>query len=247
MWKKAIRSLFESFGIIASRSPYTLNTTFLPEKVRGHALSVKLQEPVDYDGSPLPWFTYPAIEYLSCLDLRDKKVFEWGSGNSSRWFAQHTKLVVSVERRAEWAQKIASYNLPNLAIVFEPDPMKTVEVIAQRPEAPFDVIVVDDMHRDLCCEIATQYLAETGLIIMDNLDQTELGVVQGAHFLRKKGFIQVDFFGFAPVVSFTSVTSFFFSRHFDFERLNEHAPVIPIGSSNCPRYLAMSKDPKNFR
>ncbi len=239
--------MLKPFGIIVTRSPYILNTTFLLEKVRGHALSVERQESVDYDGSPLPWITYPAIEYLSSLDLRDKKVFEWGCGNGSRWFAQHAKLVVSVERREEWAQKIAAYRLPNLEIVVEPDIPKTVEVIAQRPEAPFDVIVIDDELRDQCCEIAPKYLAENGLIILDNSEQTELGASQGAKYLRENEFIQVDFYGFVPIVSFTSVTSFFFSRKFDFKPLNERMPTEPIGSPTCARYLKLSKDPKNFR
>lgn len=28
---------------------------------------------VDRDGNPIPWYTYPAIEYLSQFDYRDKK------------------------------------------------------------------------------------------------------------------------------------------------------------------------------
>lgn len=28
---------------------------------------------LDRDGNPIPWYTYPAIEYLSQFDYRDKK------------------------------------------------------------------------------------------------------------------------------------------------------------------------------
>jgi hypothetical protein len=247
MIKKTLRAIFKSFGLIISRSPYILNTTFLLEKVRGRVLSVQLQESVDYDGSPLPWITYPAIEYLSSLDLSDKKIFEWGCGNGSRFFATRAKKVVSVERNLEWAEKISSYRHSNLEIVVEPDLVKNVEVIAHRPEAPFDVVIIDDELRDKCCEIAIDFLAENGLIIVDNTDHTALGASQGAEYLRNKGFIQVDFYGFAPIVNFTSVTSFFFTRKFDFKPLQEPMPGKPIGSPDCPRYLELSKDPKNFR
>ena len=238
MLKKAIRAALKPFGIIVSRSPYILNTTFLLEKVRGHALSEQMQESVDYDGSPLPWLTYPAIEYLASLDLREKKVFEWGCGNGSRWFAGRAKTVVSVERSKEWAEKIAAYQLPNLEIVVEPDIPKTAEVIARRPEAPFDVIVIDDEQRDRCCEIAPRYLSENGLIILDNSERHPAAT----QHLRSQNFIQVDFYGFAPIISFTSVTSFFFSRMFDFQPLNQRMPGEPIGSHACERYLSLSKD-----
>lgn len=29
---------------------------------------------IDKDGNPIPWYTYPAIEYLSQFDYGDKKV-----------------------------------------------------------------------------------------------------------------------------------------------------------------------------
>ena len=38
---------------------------------------------VDRDGNPLPWYTYPAIEYLSQFDYGEKTIFEFGCGYSS--------------------------------------------------------------------------------------------------------------------------------------------------------------------
>lgn len=34
---------------------------------------------IDRDGNPIPWYTYPAIEYLSQFDVTDKDVFEFGA------------------------------------------------------------------------------------------------------------------------------------------------------------------------
>ena len=35
---------------------------------------------LDKDGNPIPWYTYPAIEYLSQFDYSDKEIFEYGCG-----------------------------------------------------------------------------------------------------------------------------------------------------------------------
>lgn len=40
----------------------------------GHFLSVFRMSSVDNKGEPVPWFTYPAIDYLKSIDL-SKKLF----------------------------------------------------------------------------------------------------------------------------------------------------------------------------
>ena len=52
---------------------------------------------VDRFNRPIPWYTYPAIEYIKQLDFSDKTVFEYGSGNSTLFWAQRCKKLVSVE------------------------------------------------------------------------------------------------------------------------------------------------------
>ena len=54
-------------------------------------------ECVDKEKSKIPWYTYPAIEYLNNIDFTDKIVFEYGSGNSSFYWAGKAKFVYSVE------------------------------------------------------------------------------------------------------------------------------------------------------
>jgi hypothetical protein len=63
----------------------------------GHAASSRAQVPIDGDGNPTPWYTYPAIAYLSQLDFSERIVFEYGSGNSTLWRGARSKRVVSVE------------------------------------------------------------------------------------------------------------------------------------------------------
>ena len=79
--------------------------------------------PVDTAGKPLPWLTYPAIDFLSQFDFSDATVFEWGSGFSTLWWAERCKQIVTVESSAKWI----AYIQPMLPA--------SVELI----ETPFDV------------------------------------------------------------------------------------------------------------
>jgi hypothetical protein len=46
----------------------------------GQFRTIKNWACIDKNGNPIPWFTYPAIEYLNCLDLSECLVFEYGMG-----------------------------------------------------------------------------------------------------------------------------------------------------------------------
>jgi hypothetical protein len=60
---------------------------------------------VDKDGNPIPWYTYPAIEYLSQYDYSELKIFEFGCGYSSAFWAERAKKVVSIEDKTDWFEK----------------------------------------------------------------------------------------------------------------------------------------------
>lgn len=61
--------------------------------------------PLDRRG-PIPWFTYPAIEFLRDILSSEMRVFEYGSGFSTRFFNAHASEVVSVEHDEEWACRL---------------------------------------------------------------------------------------------------------------------------------------------
>jgi len=74
---------------------------------KGWYVSVKENEPVDLLGRPLPWYTYPSIKYLENHLKNDHVVLEFGSGNSSLWYAERVKKIVSLETDYEWFTKIS--------------------------------------------------------------------------------------------------------------------------------------------
>jgi hypothetical protein len=111
-----------------------------------HLRSAAEQQAVDVHGQPLPWYTYPAIEYLRQLDFSDQTVFEYGSGNSTRFWAGQAARVVSVEEDERWYTALRSTLPANCELILETDLEQYVDVIRRYPDR-FDVIVVDGASR----------------------------------------------------------------------------------------------------
>src|SRR4030095_1446538 len=55
----------------------------------------------------LPWFSYGAIEFLENYLQNETRVFEFGSGGSTLFFAQRAQSVVAVEDNAHWCELVA--------------------------------------------------------------------------------------------------------------------------------------------
>jgi hypothetical protein len=189
----------------------------------GYETSLKKAVPLNLNEEPLPWYTYPAIEYLSQLDLKEKTVFEWGCGNSSLFYAKNAKEVFSIEDNHEWYEKINAIKPGNLKLVYSTDD-KYLNLISSF-NRKFDIIVIDASQRIECSKIAAKYLASGGLIILDNSDWYK----NSAKIIRENNFIQVDFHGFGPLNNYTWTTSLFFSRDFNFEPKNSIQPAYSIG------------------
>ncbi len=77
--------------------------------------SVRKGQAVDSHG-PVPWFTYSATKYLSEIVKSDSRVFEFGAGNSTLWWATRARDVVSVEHDPTWADQLINLKLPNVAL-----------------------------------------------------------------------------------------------------------------------------------
>jgi hypothetical protein len=189
----------------------------------GHLRSVATESAIDGAGDSQPWYTYPAIDYLTQLDLRDRTVFEFGAGMSTLFWARVAKRVVSVEDNDDWYATVARQAPSNARIVFEPDLRRFVETIHDAGER-FDIVVVDGAARGgtrlRCCRAAVDALREGGFIILDNADW----LPESTRFLREQGLLQVDMTGFAPICGHVQTTSIFFDRGFRTEPLRDRLP-----------------------
>lgn len=87
--KRALwRQLFRAGWVPASRVRALQQTGWLP--------SVREDAPVDSKKRPLPWLTYPAIDFLDQIVAPDERVLEIG-GNSSLWWANPGNDVTVIE------------------------------------------------------------------------------------------------------------------------------------------------------
>lgn len=187
---------------------------------------------LDRDGNPIPWYTYPAIEYLSQFDYSQKKIFEFGCGNSSLFWARRAEKVVSIEDNLQWFEKWqGEFREENLDVRWRDEGEGYYNAIFEDGQQ-YDVIVVDGKRRADCARCAVRALAPGGLIILDDSDRinTSQEYKDAVAALREAGLLQVDFYGFCPMNCYTKATSLFFSRDFDFVSRHDVQPVNGWGN-----------------
>lgn len=186
----------------------------------------------DRDGNPIPWYTYPAIEYISQFDYSDKKIFEYGTGYSSMYWAKRSKKVVSIEDNVQWFEKFKTeFKAENWQMRYCDEKMGYEDTIFQDNEK-YDVIVVDGKRRAECAANAVKALADGGMIILDDSDRinTSQEYVNAVKILKEANLLQVDFYGFCPMNNYSKTTSIFFSRSFNFPSLYTIQPINGWGN-----------------
>jgi hypothetical protein len=173
-------------------------------------------------GRPIPWYTYPATEYLSQFDVRSASVFEFGAGNSSLFWAARARRVCAVEIDRGWYRKIAAHGLANLELFLREDKAGYLACLAEQGEK-FDLIVVDGRWRQSCAAVAPGRLRDGGMIVLDD-SQRYPGT---ARSLRAAGLFQIDFSGFGPINAYAWTTSIFLRA--DCRLQHEFSHPHPIG------------------
>lgn len=191
----------------------------------GQYRTIKLWDCIDSNGNPIPWYSYPAIEYIKQLDFSDKSVFEYGSGNSTRFWAERCKKLVSVEDNREWFDKIKTKIPATVEYLFFEHKNEYIESIRQFPNE-FDFIIIDGSYRYDCAVEALKKLRNDGFIILDNSDWKE----KTSKLLRDADLIEVDMAGFGPINGYTWTTSFYFRRNVKLSPAHEKQPIHGIGS-----------------
>lgn len=199
----------------------------------GQVRSVRENACVNALGEPIPWYTYPAIEYLQGLDFSQKRVFEYGCGNSTRFWAQRAQSVVAVEDNPLWYERVRSQVDEHVSLQCLTQPEDYVRSI-ETSGSFYDIIVIDGdvlEQRLACAQIARKRLLSGGMIVLDNADWLE----RTTEYLRSTGLIQVDFSGFGPLNHYAWTTAIFFSRDADFKPLSHRQPQHPVGGCRMNR------------
>ena len=219
--KKWLKQVLRPLALCIAPQDPVLSNIF--DQGYGHARSRAEQKPVDAQGQPIPWLTYPCIEYLNQLDLSAMRVFEWGSGNSSKWFARRCKEIISVESDQDWYNYVKQELQANQTLLFAEE-SNYAEVIGDYGD--FDLIIVDALRRYDCAEKALTHLKPGGFILLDNSDWHP----NSCEMLRQKApdLIQVDFHGLGPCNKYTWTSSLFLSLEFRPKLGGKRLPVVSL-------------------
>lgn len=168
-----------------------------------------LGEPVDENNQPIPWFTYPSIDFLSKRLHKNLNVFEFGSGNSSLFFAKRVKSISSVEHDKEWFNKIRT-SLPDNSKLIYVESNSSDQYIEplKMGEEKFDIIIVDGIFRNECLFELIKQLNQQGVIILDDSERNEY--TEGINFVLDANFKRIDFVGIAPGLLYSKTTTIFY-------------------------------------
>ena len=171
--------------------------------------SRRLNRSVDREGRPIPWITYPALDFLAARVQPAHRVFEYGCGNGTLWWAGHAKEVIAVEHEAGWLELIkraAPANARLLHRVLE-DKSAYAGAIAGCGGA-FDIVVIDGRFRSRCAAAATRHLAPGGVMIWDDADRPFYA--EGQRALKELGFKELWFRGMKPISKQIACTAIYY-------------------------------------
>lgn len=171
----------------------------------------------------MPWLTFSAIQFLEQVLHTDMRVYEYGSGGSTLFFAPRVKEVISVEHDLTWANEVRAvlekqgYQNTHLShiesdtnAVFSSDLLSDVDAclsesamlsfkeyvtsITKYPDSYFDIVLVDGRARASCLKYAIPKVKVGGYIILDDSDRERYQAVMSTPSLRDN-FNLLDFVG----------------------------------------------------
>jgi hypothetical protein len=178
----------------------------------GHFRSSLLAAPVDAQGHPLPWYTYPMIHFLETKTFKECRVLEFGAGYSTLWWAERAAKVVSFESNGEWFRRLLPMVPPNVVLTHVSTEKPALEDLT-RFGNEFDIIVIDGLHRAHCAAFTPDLLTPNGAIIIDNAEGYGMNPEESITGMFRDTFRRVDFYGHSPGVIKPHCTSLLWRDH----------------------------------
>ncbi len=164
---------------------------------------------IDNNGNPIPWVTYPFIDFISERLNSDMNIFEFGSGNSTLYYAQKVNSITSVEHNQTWYKKMSEIIPSNVNLIFK-------ELIANGEysrhskiqNTKYDIIIIDGEDRNNCIYNSINSLNNNGVFVLDDSEREEYN--EAVSFLNNKNFKRLDFWGMAPGILYKKCTTIFY-------------------------------------
>lgn len=141
-------------------------------------------------GEYYPWYTHPTLEWLDTLDLSQKRVYEYGIGDSSLWWAKRCFKLCAVESNLSWFEKVKN-SIGDIALIEcnqnylkYNDKWEITNIDEQdlyinainKYKNKFDIIIIDGIDREDCVKPSLNKLNNGGFIIYDNWMQPSVTV-----------------------------------------------------------------------
>ena len=175
----------------------------------GWLASSSANKPVDGKERPIPWYTYPAIAFLAGRIKPEFSVFEFGSGNSTFWWASRVDRVYAVEHHVRWADYMRDKLPANVTYNYEVlEADGKYSRAAASAGVDFDIIVIDGRDRVNCVKRSIDSLTSSGIFVWDNSNRSRYE--EGFEFLRGRSFRRLDFHGLGPINIKPWTTSIFY-------------------------------------
>ncbi len=169
------------------------------------------KSPVDADNKPVPWVTYPFIDFITPRLNKKLKVFEYGAGNSTLFYAKYAGKVTTVEHNQSWYQKIKNELPENAEIILCEVESNEYEKAAANTDETYDLIIIDAEKRIECLKASVEQLTENGVLILDDSERKEYA--DAFSFMREKGFKNLDFWGISPGYFNRKCTTIFYKSN----------------------------------
>ncbi len=148
-----------------------------------------------------PWITFPAVRFLERTVRPDWRVFEFGSGASTLFFALRCREVYTVEHDNGWAEKVQKsldrLGIFNCQLRLIPAELKQisdqgkayfrygstfdgwedhtfesyVKSIDDHPDRSLDLVLIDGRAREACIQHAIAKVSPGGVLVLDNSER----------------------------------------------------------------------------
>ena len=153
--------------------------------VQFFSLDHRKQAKWEKDNPEAPWLVPKAVLFIENWLKKEMRGFEFGSGRSTKWFANKVSFYYSIEGDFDWYNKIKKQNLINikngkckiiykdagnqLKIEFDKKE-KYTNSLQNFKDSYFDFGLIDGHHRIECLEKSLNKVKNGGILIVDNTD-----------------------------------------------------------------------------
>lgn len=135
----------------------------------GWVKSVQLGRPSDAVGNPVPWMNYAVIHFLQGRLNKSMKMFEYGSGYSTAFYAKYVEVVYSVEFDKRWYDLVREGVPQNAKVNYVPlDENGFYARAIEIPAELFHIVIVDGRDRFNCFRASIAHLHPAGVVLLDD-------------------------------------------------------------------------------